>query len=74
MLPNIKPIIKRAIVSFILAATISTSDNTRKLPILDAIANVMSLKVENAKKPENSEEPIITIAAPKLAPELIPKT
>lgn len=61
-------------VSFTFAATIRTSDSTKKEPRLDAIANVISLKVEKANAPENNEVPIIKSAAPKLAPELIPST
>lgn len=74
MLPNIKPIINRAIVSFILAATVITTIKTNRLPKLEATASATSLKIENVKNPENKEEPIIKNAAPKLAPELMPRT
>ena len=74
ILPNMSPIINSAMVSFTLAATTRTSANTRKLPRLDAMASVMSLKVEKVNAPENNEVPIIKSAAPKLAPELMPST
>lgn len=74
MLPNIKPIINSAIVSFIFTDTAKTTSRTRKLPKLDATAKAISLKTENVKIPEKREDPIINKAAPKLAPELMPNT
>ena len=61
-------------VSLTLDATTMTANSTKKLPILEAIANDTSFTMPKASIPENTAEPMIRIAAPKLAPELIPKT
>ena len=74
MLPNIKPIIRIAIVSLTLLDTAKTANNTKKLPRLAAIT-ILHLEIKAvANKPPNNPEPKITTATPKLAPELIPKT
>ena len=74
ILPNIKPIINSAMVSFTLEATTMTANNTKKLPILEAIASETSFTIPKARTPEKTAEPMMRIAAPKLAPELTPKT
>lgn len=74
ILPNIKPIIKSDIVSFTFNAMESTASSTKKLPRLDAKAKVVSLKIEKENTLENAEAPMMSIAAPKLAPELMPNT
>ena len=74
MLPNIRPMISRAMVSFTFAATNITVNSTRKLPILDANAKEISFRIPKANMPEKREDPRINRAAPKLAPELIPRT
>ena len=71
MLPNINPIIRMAIVSLTLEATMITANNTRKLPKLDAIANEYEVLINcNPIR----ELPIMSMATPRLAPELIPST
>ena len=74
ILPNMRPIMSNAMVSFILRATIKTMSSTIKLPRLEAIAKATSLARLKLVKPTNKEAPIISSAAPKLAPELIPST
>lgn len=74
MLPNINPIINKAIVSFTFEATVITANKTKKLPTLEAMASETSLAIPKVNKPEIIDEPIIKSAAPRLAPELIPKT
>ena len=61
-------------VSLTLVETVSTINNTKKLPILEATAKATSSKRLNPINPGNSDAPIIKSAAPKLAPELIPST
>ena len=74
MLPNINPIISIAMVSRTLDETINTARSTKKLPKLAAIT-MLHLEIKAvAKNPPNKPEPKMTIATPKLAPELIPKT
>lgn len=74
MLPNIKPIIRIAIVSLTLLETAKTANSTKKLPRLAAIT-MLHLEIKAvANRPPNKPEPKMTIATPKLAPELIPKT
>ena len=61
-------------VSFTFEATVITANNTKKLPKLEAIASVTLVTNPNVNIPENSEDPIINRAAPRLAPELMPNT
>ena len=61
-------------VSFTRWATIITVNRTKKLPILAAIERVISPKNDKEVYPAKIEVPIKRIAAPKLAPELIPST
>ena len=68
------PIIKRAIVSFTLEATVITAKSTRKLPILETMAIDTSVTRLNPNNEAKVDDPIIKKAAPKLAPELIPST
>lgn len=73
-LPNINPIIKIDIVFFNFLATTITAESTKKAPILAASANPKFEKAKPARLPPKSEIPRISIATPKPAPELIPKT
>ncbi len=74
MLPNIKPIIRIAIVSLTLLETAKTANSTKKLPKLAAITTLHLDINAVAKSPPNNPEPKITRATPKLAPELMPNT
>lgn len=63
-----------AIVSFTFRETIKTDSKTKKLPKL-AETTVLHLESNNvAILPPKIPAPRITIATPKLAPELIPNT
>ena len=74
MLANMSPMMRIAIVSRTFNETIKTANNTKKLPKLAAIT-MLHLDIKNKEKtPPKTEEPKITKATPKLAPELIPKT
>lgn len=74
MLPNIRPIMRIAIVSLILLETDRTAKSTKKLPKLAEIT-IAHLDIKAvANKPPKRPEPKITKATPKLAPELIPNT
>ena len=74
MLPNIKPIIKIAIVSLTLLDTASTAKSTKKLPKLEAIT-ILHLEINVvANNPPNNPEPKMTSATPRLAPDEIPRT
>lgn len=61
-------------VSLTLVETIMTANNTKKLPKLAAITK-LHFEINNVvKNPPNIEDPRITEATPKLAPEVIPNT
>ena len=73
-LPNIRPTIKIAIVSFNFLETIKIKIKTKKLPNADEIIipkGDISIEVANAGK---NCAPKIKNATPKLDPELKPKT
>ncbi len=61
-------------VSFTRFATIMTTSNTKKLPILAATAKEASFRIVNEASPVTNDAPINSNAAPRLAPELMPKT
>lgn len=73
-LPNINPTIKIAIVSRNRFAIIKTEISTIKLPKLEAIIIPNEETNHSDSEMGNKEAPNITIATPKLAPELKPKT
>lgn len=61
-------------VSLTFVETIMTANNTKKLPKLAAITK-LHFEINNVvKNPPNIEDPRITKATPKLAPEVIPST
>lgn len=66
--------IRMAIVSLTLVDTTITAIKTRKLPILAAITKLHLEIKKVAKNPPNIEDPRITKATPRLAPEVIPST
>jgi hypothetical protein len=74
MLPNISPIINKAMVSFTLEATANTAAKTKKLPTLENRTRETSVirypKAQAGKK----VVPMIRSATARLAPELMPKT
>lgn len=74
MLPNIKPMINRAMVSLTLEETPITRNSTKQLPKLEAMAKEMLFIIDSDTKLYKMEAPIIRMATPKLAPELIPRT
>src|SRR5690606_30108231 len=74
ILPNIRPIINSAIVSLTLDATVITAKSTKKLPKLAAMAKEALPVSADETIPPKIDEPIIKIATPRLAPELIPST
>ena len=74
ILANISPMMSIAMVSRTFNDTIKTANNTKKLPKLAAIT-MLHFEIKNViKTPPKIEEPIMTKATPKLAPELIPNT
>ena len=73
-LPNIRPMIRIAMVSFILKVTDSTASSTRKLPKEEAITSPQEFNKSPPIIPPKVPAPNIRIAMPKLAPLLIPST
>ena len=73
-LPNINPTINIAIVSRIRFAITKTDKSTMKLPKLEAIIIPYVERKNSDNETGNKDEPNITTATPKLAPELNPKT
>lgn len=73
-LPNIKPMIKMAMVFFTFWATTRTVSKIIKDPRLPAITKLKGLLFSHKKPPPSRELPKISTATPKLAPELIPRT
>lgn len=72
-LPNINPMIKIDMVFLTLLAAKMTADKTKKEPKLEAIAIDQLEDSKNRKLPKK-EEPKMSNATPKLAPEEIPNT
>ena len=73
-LPNIKPTIRMAIVLRKLWETDKTANKTKKLPKLEAKIIPYEESRNEAKTGGKKAAPKITVATPKLAPELNPKT
>ena len=63
-----------AMVSRTFMETIKTASNTKKLPKLAAITILHFEIKSDTKTPPKTDDPKITRATPKLAPELIPNT
>ena len=73
-LPNIKPTISIAMVLRKLCETDKTANKTRKLPKLEAKIIPYEESKNEPKTGGKKAAPKITVATPKLAPELNPKT